>query len=132
MTRELTIDRSRWLRGEGDSRSVLHRPSDGKMCCLGFYLEACGIPRERLTGRSTPGSILTKDQAPEEAKWLFQKDDDRGSYHSGACIDLMRTNDATRSERQREEIIAEEFAFHGVNVTFVDGTPVPPIGTEKS
>jgi hypothetical protein len=35
---KLTVDRKTWLRGEGDRVSRLLRPSDGQMCCLGFWL----------------------------------------------------------------------------------------------
>ena len=48
--KSFVIDVKKWLRGEGSKRSSLHRKSDGKMCCVGQYLEACGAPPESFLG----------------------------------------------------------------------------------
>lgn len=42
---KLTIDRSKWLRG--DPNSMLLRPTDGRMCCLGFLGLALPVGKGR-------------------------------------------------------------------------------------
>lgn len=45
------IRRAYWLRGEGADDSFLVRPSDRKMCCVGFFAEQCfGLSRGEMTG----------------------------------------------------------------------------------
>lgn len=58
----LTIDRNMWLRGEGGERSKLLRPSDGKMCCLGFDALARGLSKDDIFDRSGPSAVWM--QAP--------------------------------------------------------------------
>ena len=83
------------------------------MCCLGFYLESCGVTKAGLTGRKTPaevGAVLF----PTEARWLYDMDND-GLTPSG---ELMAIND-NGSEYRREDLIKKIFAENGVEVEFV-------------
>lgn len=76
--RNLVIDRSIWLRGEGEDESRLLRVADGKMCCVGIYLAACGVPSSQLEEvkcasevRRKWGTVLVRIPTfPEEAQWL--------------------------------------------------------------
>lgn len=108
--KKLVIDRSRWLRGERHQPSKLLRAKDGKMCCLGFFGVACGVPQELLLEYAGPYSS-SKDGGiwPE---WCS----------SGRCGRLYGPNDRKDlSDAARESEIARIFAEHGVEVVFTDG-----------
>jgi len=108
----LVIDRSRWLRGEGADKSFLHRPEDGKQCCLGFYLRSCRVPLRELRGAAIPSDLET---VPSQAAWL-----DDGHGRSEECQRLMTVNDAyDLPDAEREEKIRKTFAEHKVKVRFV-------------
>lgn len=122
---KLIIDRAKWLRGEGSEDSYLVRASDGKMCCLGFYGQACGLDIEAM--RDVPSPAEVPDviaMAWKEGRWLF---DDLYKFTSASCSNLMEANDVVCSdfeeieevERQREAEIVSLFAFHSVEVEFV-------------
>lgn len=123
---KFVIDRNQWLRGNG-VESSLRRIDDGKMCCLGFYGLACGIPVDEIVDHGDPsdteGDTLTK--WPE---WLLQElPPDEGQWYSTwenttACGDLIEANDSKEIEDpERERKIAAIFAEHGIAVEFVDG-----------
>jgi hypothetical protein len=108
---EFVIRRSVWLRGEGPMNSMLLRPSDGKQCCVGIYLSACGVPNEALEHRPNATSVTTvKDLIPT---WLLV---------SSITVNwLYRRNDAPYlHDGDREAGIQHLFAEAGVKVTFVD------------
>ena len=115
---KFTIDRKRWLRGEGSDKSFLLRPSDGKMCCLGFYALACGVSEWTITGASLPRWAHTY---PEHAQWLFGSR--RSALCESPCETLAAINDdmfSITTEAIREEKIVAVFAQYGVEVEFVD------------
>lgn len=107
---KLTIDRSIWLRGEGVDVSYLRRsPGDGKMCCVGIYLQACGVPPAKLDGMRS--AVQVRELLPDEAKWLV-----RGDCNGLGVGDLYQTNDTSADEAR----IARLFAYHGgVEVKFI-------------
>ena len=51
---KLVIDRTRWLRGEGPEESALLRPTDNKMCCLGFDALRRGLTSDEIKGVEAP------------------------------------------------------------------------------
>lgn len=112
--KHLTIDRSIWLRGEGNLRSFLLRPDDGKMCCVGIYCHAVlGIPKEKLKGVHWPHS--SRNLLPPEGAWL--NDPERVTDVNCA---LAADNDCVYIEDdEREHRIATIFAKNGVEVEFV-------------
>jgi hypothetical protein len=120
---DLIIRRSKWCRGEGSGQSQLLRPSDGKMCCLGFYALALGLKEEQIHSKDAPHDAPMR----EGAEWLYDGNDDRDQGLSDECYELMEINDQRFSatdcefpEEQREAAIIKGFAEQGVNVTFVD------------
>ena len=137
---KLTIDRSKWLRGEANS--CLLRPSDGKMCCLGFYALSVGLSPEKITDISTPVGIPldsiyeTRSQLWGEGKWLFVPTNalafltnaytnsrTYGGQESTSAdsSDLMKYNDCPNlNPNIREERIKEIFAKHDVEVEFIN------------
>lgn len=118
---KFTIDRNIWLRGEGEDRSYLLRPADGKMCCVGIYLAACGVPREELSSRQSAcalGVIAGTHELPEEARWLLAHG--VSGMPSQDATQLYADNDGEwETPVEREERIRGAFARHGIVVEFV-------------
>ncbi len=122
MSKEFTIDRSKWLRGEvfpGVNSVLCDR--DGRKCCLGFYLESCGVSPGALTDEPCPEDVA--HDIPEEAEWLVYGkygDDPKDSVFAEA---LISANDEVSdyTEEEREQLITGVFADRGVTVHFVDG-----------
>lgn len=112
---KLIIDRATWLRGEGYEDSKLYRPSDGKMCCLGFYSLACGLQQNDITELECPGSATDPKINKKWPKWLTKLENSQ----TKECIDLMEHNDNENiSDKERENKIKTIFARHGVKVEF--------------
>lgn len=109
MSKVLTIDRSIWLRGE--ENSMLYRQNDNKQCCIGIYLESCGMSKEDLMGVMTAGSLEDFERTlPEEAKWL--EDDEIANM-------FYITNDHEKlSSFQRETVLKGAFKQQGITVKF--------------
>jgi hypothetical protein len=113
---QFVIKRSNWLRGEGSDDSYLLRESDGKMCCLGFYLESLGCPLELLDGAQGPSDVPIKVR-PKKGKWLINDDP---SLCSIECNELIKANDEAGDDGVREEEIIRLFAKEGITVKFED------------
>ena len=107
---KLIIERDRWHRGQG--HSALIRPSDNKMCCLGFLGLACGIDRDAMVGLASPLSIRFGSW-PEGISPSPQGD-------SPLTVLLMRVNDdVSYSDPVREDQITSLMLEAGVEVEFV-------------
>lgn len=114
---KLTIDRSRWLRGEGSVVSRLLRPADGKMCCLGFYGLAMGANPDALLDVTAPQ--VARDLAPFAA--LIEHDERAACWPTVTCGNLMCDNDDEHTTAEdREARLTKYFAEIGVEVEFVD------------
>jgi hypothetical protein len=113
---EFTVIRSQWLRGKGGSKSYLRRAGDGKQCCLGFYLKACGLTDDVITGVQDANAVaIGLDHLPESAQWL-----DEGPGNTTYNV-LQLTNDwGDITDAQREEKLIEQFAEHGVVIKFAE------------
>jgi hypothetical protein len=110
-----TIDRKTWLQGEGSDESYLFRSRDGKQCCLGFYMEACAVPRQKITSVMTPMGFRPelRTQVPG---WLFNEDHNN---ISDVCNSLMLVNDIEHENHSdKEERITSLFKKAGIEVTF--------------
>lgn len=131
---KLIIDRKTWLRGDNSyGGSMLFRPRDGLKCCLGFYCEANGIPKENLECVADPSCLFIMEQVSIPS-WLFKNpyDLDISTSLSEDCNKLIEINDRyindkyyiskteyDKQEAQREQEIKEIFAKHDVEVEFV-------------
>jgi len=115
---KLVIDRSRWIRGLDPRASYLIRREDQKMCCLGFYGLACGVPSEELLGKFSPNDSKTFAALQP---WLISEWSALEGMLSASCNNLMRYNDSILYDSNREKLITLEFAKHGVEVEFIDG-----------
>jgi hypothetical protein len=134
---QLTIKRSKWLRGERAMRSYLHREPDQKKCCLGFLAEQCGIEVRLLANHHTLSEITPlMQELPSAMDFLLTKD---RSTDSDVANELMTINDTplgakacvhkynpahhdfeVLSEELREGKLAQVFANHGLAAHFVD------------
>lgn len=114
MKNKLTIDRTKWLRGEGSRPSKLLRPEDGKMCCVGFYCLANGIPEAKISNEAWPG---TDWSLIPSMQWLVAP----YIIQSKMEQNLSWLNDTQEiTEDERELLIAELFAKHDVEVRFIN------------
>jgi len=112
---ELVIDREIWLRGENDS--YLLRDSDDRRCCLGIYLEACGVDKEQLSNKQDPYDFARGYKLPMQTTWLMLGD----HHNSDLAGQLMGANDDRNLlEEQREEEITFLFAKVGITVRFIN------------
>jgi hypothetical protein len=108
---KFTIDRKVWLCGEGGMNSRLLRSADGKMCCVGIFLKACGVTDEAMVDVGCAMGV--RAELPAEHQWLTEIDEES---------DIMRLylfNDAHFVAEPREQDIAAIFTKHGVAVEFV-------------
>ncbi len=116
--KKFTVITSKWFRGNGIGGSYLYRPEDGKMCCLGFLGEACGLSKEELANHPTPGSVSNPEKFPSE---LIK--DNGGLYkdNSTLSLKLMLLNDSVHIlEQERRSELAKLFKSIDIEVTFQD------------
>lgn len=120
--KRFVIERERWLRGDEENSRLL-RPSDGKMCCLGFFARACGIDEDQIEDEAEPEDV----PGAGWPLWVLRESDDfAGDYdlpgklkNSLDIVELIKANDdEATGDRKRESRIAEIFAKHGVEVEF--------------
>ncbi len=113
MLTEFTVDRSRWLRGEGTNASRLQREADGKRCCLGFMCFAAGVPEKSIINVGLPSRL-------SYSELLLLPDTLRSS---GSNVQQIVTNNDQQnmSGPAREAKLTELFQAAGIKVTFVDG-----------
>ena len=110
---EFTIVRDKWLRGEGGPDSSLLNDA-GRMCCLGFFAEACGAKDIRgVTWMDAP----FRSQVPAWAWDLLVK---YGSDDTDYAASLTKANDNKDiGDDEREAKLTELFAEAGIKVNFV-------------
>lgn len=115
---KLTIDRSKWLRGEGGDASKLLRSSDGKMCCLGFYALAKGATESQIRDTNTIAGVhgLAK-LMPEMCRYEKMAS---STNDSAVAADLMWKNDCLLTDSEREANIVSIFKEVGVEVEFIN------------
>ena len=99
------------MRGTPADSALLNGAGD--MCCLGFFGCAIGVSLDDMADKATPGDIADKGW-PEWLLGSLAGNSSDGEY-------LMRVNDSTRvsGDAERERVIADVFAKHGVEVEFV-------------
>lgn len=112
---KLTIDRTKWLRGEGSERSYLLRTEDGKYCCLGFFSIACGLTDEQISNIHSPIDLTDQVNDPNFEKLLEKPGNSYFAYK------LMDLNDLqTITEQGRELELTSMFAEEGIEVEFIN------------
>jgi hypothetical protein len=119
--RTLTIDRTKWIRGEGHDRSALLRPDNRKMCCLGFDAISRGYTEEEILDIKTPHRLpLAELKFPEFCYY-------RGlgyAYHltrTDLLDKIMMVNDEQeREEVGRETLLTDLFKEAGIQLEFIN------------
>lgn len=115
---KLVIDRSKWIRGQGDMVSAL-LTSEGKMCCLGFFAKECGLTDNQIHCKPAPANVGKIDKEIWD-KNMLRNDLPYDTAHSPVAMELMTINDSkSLPETEREKDIAKLFATFGVEVEFV-------------
>ena len=104
---KITIDRQRWLRGEGYELSRLLRSSDKKMCCFGFLCKQAGLEDKQILDKDTLHSVfMGPNSFNNEEQWV------RNAY---------AINDSTTiSDEQRELILTGMFKANGFELEFIN------------
>jgi hypothetical protein len=113
--KKIVIQREKWLHGtskvsiDGELLDV-----DGNMCCLGFYLNQCGVPKANLRFNKEPCDVFV----PKQARWLV-KNSAFGDFQANSEVTskLVELNDMS-GVRDRERRIASIFKKHNVEVVF--------------
>lgn len=101
-----TVDAKNWIRGEKfnndlDGSCLLN--SHGKMCCLGFFGEACGVDRENLKLYVLPQRRAKEHKA--FPSWIYER--------------FAAVNDnGNISDEERVKQLRELFKKKGVTVRF--------------
>ena len=120
---KLTIDRTKWGRGKGSEDSLLLRPSNGKMCCLGFLSLHVGLSEEDISFEKTPDSVLNKKGCLIHSSLIKLELNKIFSSISTTevCQELMYFNDTTSlTEEVREERLKLRFLQIGYEVEFIN------------
>lgn len=122
---DLVIDRKVWDRGYSGPKLLrfIGFLAQRKQCCVGCYLTALGMKDEDIYDELTVRIVRDSGRyTPPEAEWLFEMSDSpTGDYKVTVEDTLTDLNDMViLDDADRERQIAEIFAQHGVNVTFVD------------
>lgn len=108
---QLTIKRSKWLRGEGSPESRLLRAKDGKMCCLGFLAIALDIPGAHILEVSSPVCVNPVHGYKWPSRLLKGSD----------CEQIILWNDMMgRADEEREATLKPMFYKLGVSLKFED------------
>ena len=119
---EYLIDESTWLNWDRQVQDVgneglwtmLYRPYDGMMCCLGHIGVACGVSKESMAKRDYPMCIRKDDE-----RLLFPQE-----LRDGPVSDVANLNDLpldvfeTMADRQ-VKIVKLFKEKYGITVRFV-------------
>jgi hypothetical protein len=148
----ITIDRSRWLHGEGGRASSLQRATDGKRCCIGFVCLAFGAKEEDIIGKANPVRLDKPIHrlGPWVVDALDSKDGNTALYAAFAINDARigrvpgtepvlfgpsqeiaeyaaKYGDGPiASDADREARLVKLFASQGIELVFEGEYPTPP------
>jgi hypothetical protein len=104
---QVTVDRKKWLRGEGDTYSFLLRETDQKMCCIGFLAKQIGASDEEILNCSTLNQVHTN----EANAYVDANGND--------LAEAYRINDSDAyTDTNREELLVQLGKRMGVEFTF--------------
>lgn len=109
------VSRKNWLRGKGCKNSYLLHPTNGSMCCLGFFCNQLGVPKEDLKRLKEPQQLLEK-KGWEDIPYLMNI---HSENQKQLTITAMVINDDDFIEDDiREEKLIELFASEGIELEF--------------
>lgn len=113
--KQFTIDRKKWLRGEGSAGSALLRVSDNKMCCLGFYSLALGCTEKDILNI---GEMCDVDAFRDETSYYEDRVSEAELQYEHRLMSI--NDDESMSEIEREALIVALFAQNNVEVNFIN------------
>jgi hypothetical protein len=124
------IDERRWLHNEVEELEEYEgmlRNEKGKMCCLGFFAQSCGVKPKNMKGLGMPADIEPLPRKLKELVLEAQPPQDDDGYeeivYHPTIQDLADTNDAEGLTLfRRKQRITRLFRDLGVAVTFTNGT----------
>lgn len=117
--KKVIVERSKWLRGEGEENSKLLRTEDGKMCCLGFVCLAFGKTEDDIADSEAPSCLIGKDRHSQIGDGTPLIAEDR--HEPGAIVSAMQINDSRyMDELDRELELKRLLRVVGVDLEFVD------------
>lgn len=121
---KVIVKRSGWLRGAYDS--MLLRPTDQKMCCLGFVCVAGGIPPDEIACNATPQQInrsLLDDLkiGGMVARLVYKRGASYPWLDTTFASDAIEINDKQAiTDADREAQLIKLFGDNGIELTFED------------
>lgn len=113
--KSFVVDRSKWLRGEGFDDSCL-LTTGNRMCCLGFYAEACGLDRKTIRNIQSPSGVVQlthgEESTDKNGKFVSRKSDviwdtklvDDGTHDTATCNHMMEINDDADIDDEKESL----------------------------
>ena len=122
---KLVLRGSVWLRATGQIgkqkltqyyRSVLFNERSRRMCCVGVYGAACGIPKRLLEGCGTPGGAVDSLDRALDKEHL----DDARKYRDMAVWGNFyeANDDPNTTDEQKIELLTPLFATEGIELEF--------------
>lgn len=122
---KFTIDRQKWLRGEGSGPSRLYRPSDSKQCCIGMLLEQSGFKLQQLSDIPCVGRLCdfpeNRHAMKDDLLWLLTYTEAGKLHNSVEAGDLYGINDNEEiDDAERERLLAEHFNRQDIEVEFIN------------
>ncbi len=119
MIKQLTIDESKWVRGNVGGESALLNEA-GNMCCLGFLSKSCGVPTEALAGTAMPDNLSPNHRSQLPAQ-LFDTDPrfQAGSDWTTEAADI-NDDDQLRLSSRRQRLV-KHFEKIGIKLKFKPG-----------
>jgi hypothetical protein len=122
MDMKFTIERSKWLRGEGGAKSGLLRGSDGKMCCIGQVCSQLGVKNESLENLKSVEQVIGRHVKGEgfasASEVLCEKDGRTEMDWLHAAY--VANDDPGISDDEREKALISIAKFVGHEFVFVD------------
>jgi hypothetical protein len=110
--REFVVQRSKWLRGRKEGAVLLDE--SGRMCCLGFVSEQCGVPTAALLGTGVPNRLPDTSGRPLLGLLLRY-----WTKHTSLAVRAVEWNDALGiTDTERESQLSALFAQHGYTLRF--------------
>jgi hypothetical protein len=125
--KRVVVNRETWLRGEEDS--LLFRPTDQKMCCLGFMCLQNGVPQEDMKNVFGPGTLAKwRSHIADKVPAVLLKHSEYPPYtltdlgwSSNFARKAMEINDNPHYEpEQRETLLKDLFRANGIDLIFVN------------
>ncbi len=121
LNKTITIYRDQWRRaGFGTQATQLYNDKEStryNKCCLGQYLEQCGVPLDDLARRETPDQVQYDVQSPEIGLLVdFLYED--STLLADRAININDDDSITNDERERRLISL--FEPNGITLVFIN------------